>query len=1390
MAIVAAKNITMGQIEAFESNLGDALKTIEETLAKKGHTHDELVDALRTVELAFSTGKQELLEYLELGQMALTRESIEQILTQPALKQAAEQNHEQVKNVLRGIARQDAEKLKTSLKKIKGKKAQLVKPEEEVSKESPADIAAEIQKDEFLRNIFIESDYASQRDFLQSQGFDISDKNQLRKLLKDFLSKTTGSGESDPNFKLTGKNALETPTLFKLGFRPEDLDWLKRDLKEFLPKLAKAGGEEPMQPPTTPEKSIGEKVEDKIKYLKNSKTNNPSLYKAEVTLIRTWANGGGLTGNDIKKYEGWKPEDFKTVMDALGEPLSTASTPPPAPKEKINPVAKMIADDLTDENIAKMDKSGLESALKRIEDFSKSGQSVNSVTMQLLKEKAGKIDDRLKGLPAASAKKTKEEEERLKIEAEKKRKEEEQRKKEEEEKKRKDEERKKGPEIKNVNQAYDAIDNKLDGNADRLAWTIRIIKRLQDVRKDMPTNFLYDRNDYFEIDNSLPAPEQEVISKKIMEAVYGARNPFLRTLLHSTIAYDNPPILKKILEFNGLPKTRAEAQKKIDDFYNQVKEIIKLGKDEFNKERTKKAEEKKRLEEEEKKKKDEEQRKKEEEEKNRLEEEEEKRLEEEEMLKEKPREIPSEVPAMLKEIAEELTKDKVDERLAFVIAWAIYKGRGSNILKKEDHETIVNTFKNLVQFSKTDNALMRDATRSDISDLLTKYKDILLAVPGVEKRSRHIESMRKTLTLLFLDNKDMEDKIQLCFQTLEIDPSTCTDNEERLSLEKVKKYILKVFNIKIPEVYGINNGDDYDKNFKDLREKDLDELGEKSTEVVKLIDSLEKEIKKYKTYSERKKKGGEKPPSGGDGGEIGDLLLESERKEADKEAKSEALDTAIPKLMSAVLSDSAFYHKKDPASLAIDAIIREKVGTEGLPELRGFLLKPKITISEGVSEMADTKSLTQLNVELKKCLTDRKEKEHEIKSAEISLGKIVNKEASDALRVDLKKYQGELIKLDNDKEKIEAAISYKNGTMRYYSTPQILAMINLYLAMKNNQNTTQKNIMKVVEAQIEAQREKVYSFAGKIVNAGFDVLSVGTLLKPTLKGTLMMLEKDEQLSKIGAEKLGKLAKAWDNRGAVDAWISGLEGSEEDRMTRMVPRIIAYLELALRDGNMRYLRVYSAGCTKQLVENLKNARHDYIMNKVEAQLQSGNASDVDKMNTYFRELNKATVSQGAITKKIVTRGSTYKTLGALAILGSVGTGVGFAGAAVASLGAAGVTAAGVGVLGGGAAVGAGVTAMKTKSPTLKKVAKSGALRTVGATALGVGALALGVGGIAAAVAALPGMLSPELVKKRKEIGKAGLFTVKKTAWLTKAVAVVGLTGGIALLSPRLRKLAFA
>jgi len=494
------------------------------------------------------------------------------------------------------------------------------------------------------------------------------------------------------------------------------------------------------------------------------------------------------------------------------------------------------------------------------------------------------------------------------------------------------------------------------------------------------------------------------------------------------------------------------------------------------------------------------------------------------------------------------------------------------------------------------------------------------------------------------------------------------------------------------------------------------------------------------------------------------------------EAVSEDVESQIRALMAEVLSDKNLYDpKKDPASLAIYKLVRT-LETDKLAGLKGFLLKPKLTLTPTIDKDIK-KGITELRSELKKKEQEEKRVNREINGIDKLLGGrgTIKKEDADVLLAKQLDLQKQLDAIENRKNEINMAIGYKNGTMRYRSTTQLLGMINYYIVSEiYKKRPSEADIVERVEKQIEKQRTDIHGRAGKLVNLAFGILSGFTMLKPGLKATLTHLVKDESLSKIGEEKLAKLAKCWSDVGAVKAWVNNLEGAEEQNVTKTVPRIIAYLEMALRDGNMRYLRVTSARKARELVKHLKAVRHEFILNKIEKTL-SNDAEDVDRMNAYFRELNMATTKQDEITKKLISRRAVVRTLAGVGIAGTAG--VAGAGLAVGAL------AAKIGIAGGAMAGGAAIAGRRAEKPEHKKSMYRVAGRAVGATALAVGATFLSGGVLAPALAAIPGLFSPEIIKYRKQIAEkgvaAGREVVPRAGRLAKFALLTGLTGGLYL-----------
>ena len=238
--------------------------------------------------------------------------------------------------------------------------------------------------------------------------------------------------------------------------------------------------------------------------------------------------------------------------------------------------------------------------------------------------------------------------------------------------------------------------------------------------------------------------------------------------------------------------------------------------------------------------------------------------------------------------------------------------------------------------------------------------------------------------------------------------------------------------------------------------------------------------------------------------------------------------------------------------------------------------------------------------------------------------------------------------------------------------------------------------------------------------------------------------------------------------------------------------MAYLEMALHDGNMRYLRVISAGRAENLIGHMKTLQRNYIKDKVKTSFRGKeNAKGVDMMNAYFEELNNSTVSKNDISKKILRwkAAKTFALTGTVAATGIVG------GGALATAG----LATKLGVLGGGASLATGLSSTHFKDEKVKKAFQNAAVRGLATTGLAVGAAMLNP---LLLPAALAGVFSPEVAKMmstkegrqkakrgvKKGIG-AGVTTVGATAktgwWAAKLAAKVGIIGtlaGLPLLLP--------
>jgi hypothetical protein len=200
----------------------------------------------------------------------------------------------------------------------------------------------------------------------------------------------------------------------------------------------------------------------------------------------------------------------------------------------------------------------------------------------------------------------------------------------------------------------------------------------------------------------------------------------------------------------------------------------------------------------------------------------------------------------------------------------------------------------------------------------------------------------------------------------------------------------------------------------------------------------------------------------------------------------------------------------------------------------------------------------------------------------------------------------------------------------------------------------------------------------------------------------------------------------------------------------VPRLIAYLELAIRDGQVSYLML--TGGAKNLVRNLKALRNKHIQLEVEEEFaKNKNMKNRDLAYMYVMRLNEADRATDDISKKYLKNNA----------LKSAALRVGTAGGATAigALAAFPIVSALPAIL----SVPTFIASYLKSTPVSEK--NKPMLRRVAIRAFVANALALG-GAALAAPLAIPmgvlGMLSPEIWKHREylfEKGKKG----GKVAW---------------------------
>jgi hypothetical protein len=351
-----------------------------------------------------------------------------------------------------------------------------------------------------------------------------------------------------------------------------------------------------------------------------------------------------------------------------------------------------------------------------------------------------------------------------------------------------------------------------------------------------------------------------------------------------------------------------------------------------------------------------------------------------------------------------------------------------------------------------------------------------------------------------------------------------------------------------------------------------------------------------------------------------------------------------------ILTNPEFLKKtidKDIMILIGEEMTRLKINPndkDAYDKLRKALEKEKINIQKGIDNIklknkGIERKITaiQANRGSTKALTDPEKEEIKTLNEELNKNekRIQNHERSGIARI----------------EKIFGAIDtlskLEKLTAIYKSPREVLGMINIYLAKDDE---TVETLQEKIEQQVQDERERM--------RPNLFVATVGKLFLPSLKSTLKALSKDKKMAELLGENAGdELAKLsflfGSNYDKVSDWASNLPGGIEKHIETTIPRLIAYLELATRDGKARYL--VDTAEANNLIIHLRKLQHEHIRDKID---EEGSMEPRLKMLKYVEKINESerkitdlnkTILKNNMAKNIAIKGGAIAGLAGSAIL---------------------------------------------------------------------------------------------------------------------------------------------
>jgi len=356
------------------------------------------------------------------------------------------------------------------------------------------------------------------------------------------------------------------------------------------------------------------------------------------------------------------------------------------------------------------------------------------------------------------------------------------------------------------------------------------------------------------------------------------------------------------------------------------------------------------------------------------------------------------------------------------------------------------------------------------------------------------------------------------------------------------------------------------------------------------------------------------------------------------------LSKGVRELLEILLEKKELIRDDDAVCLAINALIKQS--DVDLDRLKQFLQNTELlnkTISPEVrnrvkAEMDLAKVTTYEN--FKKALND------ELKTVEYTLDSLSKQQRpSDADKAERRQNLTRRIEIERLLEHADNLNKLEKRTMTYESPREILNLINFYLH-KDEPELKMEDLMSQTEELVEKQKENLYKGPRAVLN------KFCCFLRPTLKSTLKALAEDKKLSKLGenaGEELAKLSqlKVVNDKFKVKEWIEGLPGDYKEHMETTVPRLIAYLELAIRDGKVSSL--LQTGPARKLVENLRKLQREHIRLSIKDQP----IDNQQKMLLYVSEINKASRKNTDITGEVLRKRLHLGRNEALKVLGGTG-----------------------------------------------------------------------------------------------------------------------------------------